>query len=386
MEEVERCLECGKVLKDKTYAPYCKQCDEKLDKQFDEIEVNILGLNKLRHYSIWIDKYNKNRENLLKDLEGYKKGIESIRKTISDKNLILPLEKSESEIKARMCFVDGGEGIRELLGAAIYLIRASGLILDRTKRGNNEKFVRGLDMNILDYDDYTKERVELLRGAMESDVAARCIEEHDPEYLFMDGSLYVNSRKRPIECDEYPIYRKKFVRLLKLCKKKSVHIIGVSEDSRSRLFVNYLSRKYNIKFPRFMTDSSVLRLLAKNTRYRTVEFTPQSKFEANDKLTSTLTAYFPTVYIQPTELSNPLRVDVPDWEHEFDKIIRLIVQLSKGSKQYGYPIPLYLAHLDARIEQKQADWSITQLIHYMSKNDPDLYDTILRERRRIYRP
>jgi len=340
----------------------------------------------LRHYSIWIDKYNKNRESLLKDLEGYKKGIESIRKTISDKNLILPLEKSESEIKARMCFVDGGEGIRELLGAAIYLIRASGLILDRTKRGNNEKFVRGLDMNILDYDDYTKERVELLRGAMESDVAARCIEEHDPEYLFMDGSLYVNSRKRPIECDEYPIYRKKFVRLLKLCKKKSVHIIGVSEDSRSRLFVNYLSRKYNIKFPRFMTDSSVLRLLAKNTRYRTVEFTPQSKFEANDKLTSTLTAYFPTVYIQPTELSNPLRVDVPDWEHEFDKIIRLIVQLSKGSKQYGYPIPLYLAHLDARIEQKQADWSITQLIHYMSKNDPDLYDTILRERRRIYRP
>lgn len=340
----------------------------------------------MRHYSIWIDKYNKNRESLLKDIKGYKKEIESIRKSISDKNLILPLKKSESEIKARMCFVDGGEGIRELLGAAIYFIRASGLILDRTKRENGEKFVRDLDMNVLDYDDYTTERVELLMGAMEFDVAARCVEEHNPDYLFVDGSLYVNSRKRPIECDEYPIYRKKFVRLLKLCKKKSVHIIGVSEDSRSRLFVNYLSMKYNIKFPRFMTDSSVLRLLAKNTRYRTIEFTPQSKFEANDKLTSTLTAYFPTVYIQPTELSNPLRVDVPDWEHEFDKIIRLIVQLSKGSKQYGYPIPLYLAHLDARVEQKQADWSTTQLIHYISKNDPDLYDTILRERRRSYRP
>ena len=28
--------------KDKTYEPCCKQCDEKLDKQFDNIEDNIL--------------------------------------------------------------------------------------------------------------------------------------------------------------------------------------------------------------------------------------------------------------------------------------------------------------------------------------------------------
>lgn len=42
MEEVERCEECGKILKDKSHEPYCKQCDEKLDKQFDDIEDNIL--------------------------------------------------------------------------------------------------------------------------------------------------------------------------------------------------------------------------------------------------------------------------------------------------------------------------------------------------------
>jgi len=41
VEEVEKCEECGKILKDKSYAPYCKQCDEKLDKQFDNIEDNI---------------------------------------------------------------------------------------------------------------------------------------------------------------------------------------------------------------------------------------------------------------------------------------------------------------------------------------------------------
>ncbi|GAG96725.1 unnamed protein product, partial [marine sediment metagenome] len=42
MEEVEKCEECGKILKDKSYAPYCEQCDEKLDKQFDTIEDNII--------------------------------------------------------------------------------------------------------------------------------------------------------------------------------------------------------------------------------------------------------------------------------------------------------------------------------------------------------
>ena len=47
MEEVERCEECGKVLKDKSYEPYCEQCDEKLDKQFDGIEDNILVYKEL---------------------------------------------------------------------------------------------------------------------------------------------------------------------------------------------------------------------------------------------------------------------------------------------------------------------------------------------------
>jgi len=340
----------------------------------------------MRHYSLWLEKYGKSREDLLTNLRGYKQEVNSVKKTIEDKRIILPLDKNGPEIKARMCFVDGGEGIRELLGAAVYFIRASGLVLDKTGDAVTEKFVRDLDMDIVEYDDYVKDRVEFLRAMMEFSVAERCVEEYKPEYLFIDGSLYVNSRKRPVDCEEYGLCRKRFVRLLKLCKNKGIHIVGVSEDSRSRLLMGYLSMKYGMKFPKFMTDASILRLIAKNTRYRTIAFTPQSRFEAEDDINSMIAASFPTAYIQPTEVSNPLRVDVPDWETEFDKIIKLIVQLSRGSKQYGYPMPLYLAHLDARIEQKQADWSTNQLIAYLSKNDPDLYETILKERRHGYRP
>ena len=47
MEEVKKCEECGKVLKDNTDEPYCKKCDEKLDKQFDNIEDNIFIFKEL---------------------------------------------------------------------------------------------------------------------------------------------------------------------------------------------------------------------------------------------------------------------------------------------------------------------------------------------------
>jgi len=341
----------------------------------------------MRHYSLWLDKYDKRKGQILSSLREYKKQIELIMEKIPSKELILPLKDSHKELNSKMCFVDGGEGIRELLGASVYFIRASGLIMSRLDdKEHNEFFVRDLDMNIIDHDEHTKERVELLRDAMEFDVAISCIEGYKPDYLFLDGSLYVKARKKPIECEEYPIYRKKFVRLLKLCRKKSVHVLGVSEDSKSKLLANYLAMKYNVKFPKFMTDSGILRLLAQNTKFRTIEFTPQSQFEADDKISPTIVLSFPTVYLQPTELSNPLRIDVPDWESSFDEIIDIVIELSKGSRHYGYPLPLYLAHLDARIHEKQSEWSTAQIVHHILKHDNELYNAIMRGNRRSARP
>jgi len=73
VEEMERCLECGKVLKDKTYEPYCKECDEKLDKQFDNIEDNILIYKELLDSEIEVLKKFDDED--IKDLfkRAYKK-------------------------------------------------------------------------------------------------------------------------------------------------------------------------------------------------------------------------------------------------------------------------------------------------------------------------
>jgi hypothetical protein len=335
----------------------------------------------MRHYSLWLDKYERRRAQILSDWGG-------LAREVADASLKIPHELlfhelSPIEPDSGMCFVDGGEGLRELLGVGAYFIRASGLVLS-CDSGNGELFVRELDMNLMDYDDHIKERVELLRDGMEYDVALRCVEEHKPGILFMDGSLYVKARRKPLNCLEYEFYRKKYNRLLKTCKKEGVRLVGVSEDSKSRLFMHHLSGEYKVKFPKHMTDSTILRILSKGGSYRTQEFTPPTGLETGEP--DGLGAGFPTAYLQPAETANPLRVDVPAWETDFNGILSLIAGLCRGSGHYGYPIPLYLAHMDAHIPPSQMDWTVRQLVSYISKHDARLASTVLKPTRRTERP
>lgn len=338
------------------------------------------------HYNLWLEKYSRRRAQILDSWTGLAGNLAEIRGKVPHDELFQELKPSPPP-EGRMCFVDGGEGLRELLGLGIYFIRASGLIhCMGEESGQSELFVRDLDMNVIDYDDHTKDRVELLREAMEFEVAIRCIKEHKPAIVFLDGSLYVKARRKPVECSEYTLYRKKIVRLLKEAKKHDVRLVGVSEDSKSRMLGNHLGTRYKVKFPKFMTDSTILRILAGNSVYRTIQFNPQSKFEADEGIESGLVAGFPTAYIQPTELSNPLRCDVPDWERDFSGILSCIAHLCRGSRHYGYPLPLYIAHMDAHISSSQMDWTERQIVNYLSKQDSVLGEAVLKATRRFSRP
>lgn len=338
------------------------------------------------HLGLWLERYGKRRAQILDSWSAYAKTVEEVR-------LKLPREKIFREVgeecppEARMCFVDGGEGLQELLGLGVYFIRASGLVLSPAGgETSSELFLRDLDMNVIDYDDHTKERVELLRDGMEYDIAIRSIEECRPGILFLDGSLYVKARRKPIECLEYELYRKKFARLLRLCRREGVRLVGVSEDSKSRLMAHHLASEHRVKFPKFMTDSTILRILSGGGPYRSVEFTPPSRIEAGMGMGDGMAAGFPTAYLQPSDLANPLRVDVPDWERDFDGILSLIARLCRGSGYFGYPLPLYLAHMDAHIPPSQMDWTVKQVVSYMSRHDIILGDAVMKATRRSSRP
>lgn len=347
----------------------------------------------MQYYKIWLDEYEKKKFEILKKLREYKKSINEIEGKV---DAFMPIKKCEVDMKAGMCFIDGGEGTRELLGSAIYFIRASGFYFNRNK------FLRALDIGVMDYDTNTKDRVEFLRASMELETAKNCILEFEPEYVFLDGSLHVNWRKI-VECrdenKEYEIFKKNFIDLLSICNKNKIHLVGVSEDSESRLLIRYLNKKYDTKIPHFMTDSSVLRILAED-EFRTVEFTPEyavsasRSAESKDKeaiFAEPVETDFPqeykfkTLYMQ-LKNANPLRIDTPSWETKIDEIITVLIELSKGSGNFGYPIPLYIAHLDAKIDKKISDWSAMQIINLIHKEDAELYHAILKEKRRNLRP
>ncbi len=56
----EYCQECGKKLPDSSESFYCKECDELLDKKFDEIEVNVAIYKELRDEEIeTLNKFEK---------------------------------------------------------------------------------------------------------------------------------------------------------------------------------------------------------------------------------------------------------------------------------------------------------------------------------------
>ncbi len=325
---------------------------------------------------MWLEKYQSKKNEVFENLRDHKDKVLAVKGNLPV-DLIIEAQCPEEQVTLRLCCVDGGEGISELLGAGVYFIRASGLIFEH---GGENKFVRDLDIGVIDYDEHTKERVELLRAAMEFDVAIKCVENDSPDVVLIDGSLHVNYQKEQVECPEYENYARKFAKLLFVCRQRKIPIVGVSEDTQSRLFAKHLSAKYAVRFPRFMTDSAILRLLSDHDVYRTVSFNPSAASGSEDEIT------FHTAYLQPTKYSSPLRIDVPEWEPDFDKMIEMVLSLSKGSKNYGYPLPLYLAHLDAKIEQKHTDWSTQQLIHSVSKRDMGLYHAILKNKRRDTRP
>jgi hypothetical protein len=339
----------------------------------------------MSHLGLWLDKYSHRRTQILEHWAGVETTLSNIKKLIPEDELFRPVVDI-ADTSSRMCFVDGGQGFRELLGLGVYFIRALGLILSKaTEGGHGELFIRDLDMNVIHYDEHTKERVDLLRDGMEYDVASRCILEHRPSILFLDGSLHVKAAKRSIKGGESEYYRKKYIRLLRLAKRQGVSLVGVSEDSKSRLLSHHLGREFGVRFPKFMTDSAILKSLSSTQTFRSCIFTPDARFRGQNFAESVVDG-FQTAYLQPSPLSNPLRIDAPSWETDFEGIISAVSMLCKGSGSYGYPLPLYMAHLDARIPPTQTDWTAKQIVQYVSKRNEHMGDAMLKATRRAARP
>ncbi len=303
-----------------------------------------------------------------------------------DEGLVVSIEGEPRLPEHDMAFVDGGEGIQELLGAVAYFIRASSLSL-RCERvpSADSAFTRMLDLGLLHYDPYVKERVEFLREALEFEAALKAVRESPPNLLVLDGSLYVKTYRRPLDCGEHRRYLQAFMRLLTVCEQEDVTLVGVSEDSASRVFLKHLSERYGIASPPYLTDVSALSIVSPGLRMHSVEFIPASPLAVPAAGQASFPE-FPTLYLRPTASAHPLRVDRAPWGMAFGDVIEALVALSAGSGPFGYPVPLYLVHLDARITPAQSVWSAQQLVRRASEDGGELARALFSRTRHELRP
>lgn len=337
------------------------------------------------YWTLWQERFLEKRDEIRASMTGLTAARANLEKLFKENNL-LSFPPPGVHISAYpLVFVDGGEGILELVGGAAYFVRASSLYVAKSVDNPPESaFTRLLDMGFLDYDAYVKERVEFIREALEFDVAEQTVRERKPAVLFLDGSLFVKTYRHAIDCEEHRRYRMSFERLLHTCESREVTVVGVSEDSTSRLLLNHLSQRFGCRFPRYLTDVAALGLVSRGEVMQTVEFVPVSTYSLQD--TSQEARRFPTFYLRPTPSARPLRIDRAPWGLSREGVRDLILSLSAGSGAFGYPLPLYLVHRDAHITPAQSAWSSQQLVRFFKESDADLAGVLFSRTRRDLRP
>lgn len=300
-----------------------------------------------------------------------------------------------------VCAVDGGEGLQELSGIAVYMIRASGFFNKGPPSPGTVSggFIRDLDLGVLPVDRQTKARVQFMRAQMEYSVATRLIEEHKPDYLLIDGSLLVGVEIDPIKTDEYYSYIATLRKMLLLAQDSGVRVVGVSEDSTSRGLIAYLSDKGLTKSASdtlsALTDSSLVQLYLQNRETfeptATRPFIPVSNKGRNWIRENTNVDFsFPTFYLQATKFGRAMRVDFPskgkDIAKKAQEIAAYLTSLSQIPKRFGYPLPLYLAHSDAELPKKLMDRTCLLVQKQIFSKWADEYLSIYSKRRRDSRP
>ncbi|MBN2518352.1 MAG: DNA double-strand break repair nuclease NurA [Candidatus Altiarchaeota archaeon] len=359
------------------------------------------------YYSLWGRRIEQKRGEIDRFVRNIHSNIDRVLDESDLGDLIYGLDApSLSKFrKTTIGSVDGGEGIQELTGVAIYLIRASGLFSEVGKGG---EFLRDLDLGVLPLDRQTKAKVQFKRATIEFEVARRLAMDKKPDYLLIDGSLLVSTEIDPLHINEYRIYIASLRALIEYCSHSGIRLVGVSEDSASRGLINFLKEKNHInhqtsKLMSSLTDASLIQFYVqkkvigkgKETSLATEAFLPVSN-KGRDwvKKNTGIDKLFPTFYVQATRFGRSLRVDFPvdaDWDDkkiqkESKRISSLLVALSQTPSRYGYPFPLYMAHQDAEVPRKLMEQTSLLIEKQVFKNWGKEYISMYTKKRRDSRP
>jgi NurA-like 5'-3' nuclease len=360
----------------------------------------------VNYYQLWSRRMEQKRGEIESLLRGINNSLESVLRESKLKDILYNVPETKVADYADLSFgaVDGGEGLNELSGVAVYLIRASGLY---THVGSGGNFIRDLDLGVLPLDRNIKAKTQFRRATMEFEVATRLVREKKPDYILIDGSLQVSAEIDPLHINDYKIYISTFRNFLKACEKGGVQAVGVSEDSSSKGLINYLSDKNSpsLKSKNMMaamTDASLMQFYVqrelaaeKDVCIATKQFLPVfEKGRDWAKKNAGIDAIFPTFYLKTGKFSRSLRVDFMAGSRDDEKMLdekseylaSMLAALSRVSKRYGYPLPLYLAHTDAELPGSLMEKTSQMIERQIFRDWQDCYVSMCTKKRRDSRP
>ena len=303
----------------------------------------------------------------------------------------------------RIAALDGGGYSQDFVGITVIPSRAAGAIFEKDK---DPIWVEINDVEILTIEDDAKNYAALFRDLLEVQVAHQLLK-HDPEILFLDGSItnlaykgipqsirfsFEEERKIEEETIGFKFYELffDFIRsaysLVIKCLEKDVLLIGVSKDSRASILVKELLTKQKKKY--MISDTSFINIVSNRQPGFTkpIEFAPKIR-KVREKIWNATQVFqeknlrsFYLSYFTLKQGALPIRVDslIPQ-QNRLKEIQEAMVTYHDGN---GFITPAYLTHARAHMRPDLGNRLVNFVAEEIFEDSPEIYNSFFSPRRR----
>lgn len=282
--------------------------------------------------------------------------------------------------------VDGGMQVESLSGLDVILVRAIAVMFYHKKERVLAKYFPEknpvptlLLLPSLSSRDELDKLATLKRLQSEYDTARAATKEFSPNIVLLDGSVMPLSSDKPqlpSMINEYKTVINLFVDLLLETERNKSILVGVVKDSRSRIFVNTLSRL----IPAIIRNGQAKELL--QTDYRSILRSSPDIMFLNDLIKPNersailreqisipehgITAYRDIIYLKPSPFDIPLRIEVLHRSEELpisiNDLVGIIQTISGHNPSFALPTVLIEADARVKISNEEMELLIGSLL------------------------
>lgn len=319
------------------------------------------------------------------------KNLSNISSTLLENQIVYQI--GAAELTGKIAGVDSGFVGKSIAGMDVTLVRACAVLFEYSEGMVSKShywpslyafpqphFTNGA----LENDEYNCSK-SLLRLREEVKAAKSIIEEHSPQYCFLDGSIIPQYADKPRKDSKVEsLYGKilnDFQDLYETAEQNKCDLIACVEDSRGSRFRTIVQEeilsKEKVLNPELLEnifDSSLLDYLLE-VGERSFAFKYSKSISEHpilmdyDKKWST-SIY--ALYLKPAPYDRPLRIEFINRKNNLteyaDRIASVAYSLSSMHREYAYPSVLIEADLRARLKPEEIDIVFNKIVDKLSKH------------------